>query len=182
MVMSREQRLELLQLARQAKAKKKAQRDAEKDANKEPVKRGRKKKVEVVDVVDEPMEVEPEPVINDDTNDDNFDIEPIKKTKPKGNRVKKEKEPVRSLDLNNDVDVDDNNTIIEEIVEIRKKPKKKIVKKIIYESDSEDEVQEVVVQNKPKKEPAAKVKKIAKPVPLEQPKEPEVKSINFFNC
>jgi len=178
--MSREQRLELLQLARQAKAKKKAQRDAEKDANKEPVKRGRKKKVEVVDVVDEPMEVEPEPVINDDTNDDNFDIEPIKKTKPK---VKKEKEPVRSLDLNNDVDVEDD-IMVEEIVEVRKKPKKKIVKKIIYESDSEDEVEEVVVQkNKPKKEPAAKVKKVAKPVPLEQPREPEVKSsINFFNC
>ena len=176
MPMTREERCELLKLAREAKAKKKLERDADK----EPVKRGRKKKVEVVD---EPMEVEAEPVINDDTNDDNFDIEPIKKTKPKGNRVKKEKEPVRTLELNNEVDVEDD-IMVEEIVEVRKKPKKKIVKKIIYESDSEDEVEEVVVQkNKPKKEPAAKVKKVAKPVPLEQPKEPEVKSsINFFNC
>jgi hypothetical protein len=174
MVMSKEQRCELLQLAREAKAKKKLERDADKPV----VKRGRKKKVEVVD---EPMQVEPETVINDDINDDDFVIEPIKKTKPK---VKKEKEPVRSLDLNNDVDVDDNNTIIEEIVEIRKKPKKKIVKKIIYESDSEDEVEEVVIQkNKPKKETAAKVKKVAKPVPLEAPKEVEVKpQFSFFNC
>ena len=172
--MTKEQRCELLKLAREAKAQKKLERDADKPV----VKRGRKKKEEV-DVVDEPMEVEPEPVINDDTNDDNFDIEPIKKTKPK---VKKEKEPVRSLDLNNDVDVDDNNTIIEEIVEIRKKPKKKIVKKIIYESDSNDELEEVVVENKPKKS-SAKVKKIAKPVPLEQPREPEVKpQFSFFNC
>jgi len=176
MVMSKEQRCELLQLAREAKAKKKLERDADKPV----VKRGRKKKEEV-EVVDEPMEVEAEPVINDDINDDDFVIEPIKKTKPK---VKKEKEPVRSLDLNNDVDVDDNNTIIEEIVEIRKKPKKKIVKKIIYESDSEDEVEEVVIQkNKPKKETAAKVKKVAKPVPLEAPKEVEVKpQFSFFNC
>jgi hypothetical protein len=176
MVMSKEQRCELLQLAREAKAKKKLERDADKPV----VKRGRKKKEEV-EVVDEPMEVEAETVINDDTIDDDFVIEPIKKTKPK---VKKEKEPVRSLDLNNDVDVDDNNTIIEEIVEIRKKPKKKIVKKIIYESDSEDEVEEVVIQkNKPKKETAAKVKKVAKPVPLEAPKEVEVKpQFSFFNC
>jgi hypothetical protein len=176
MPMTREQRIELLKLAREAKAQKKLEREQ----FKEPVKRGRKKKEEVV-VVDEPMQVEPETVINDDTIDDDFVIEPIKKTKPK---VKKEKEPVRSLDLNNDVDVDDNNTIIEEIVEIRKKPKKKIVKKIIYESDSEDEVEEVVIQkNKPKKETAAKVKKVAKPVPLEAPKEVEVKpQFSFFNC
>ncbi len=92
----------------------------------------------------------------------------------------KRQEPVRSLELNNDIDVEDD-VMVEEIVEVRKKPKKKIVKKIIYESDSEDEVEEVVVQNKPKKA-AAKVKKVAKPVPLEAPKDPEVKGFNFFNC
>ena len=176
MTMTREQRLELLKLARQAKADKKAQKDAEKDADKPVVKRGRKKKADV-EVVDEPMEVEAEPV-KEDTNDIDIDIEPIKKQKSK-----KAKEPVRTLELNNEVDVDDNNTIIEEVVEIRRKPKKKIIKKIIYESDSNDEVEEVIVQNKPKKEPTARVKKIAKPVPLEPPREPEVKSsINFFNC
>ena len=173
MPMTREERCELLKLAREAKAQKKLERDADKPV----VKRGRKKKVEVVD---EPMVVdEPEPV-KEDTNDIDIDIdidiEPIKKPK-----AKKAKEPVRTLELNNDVDVEDD-IMVEEVIEVRKKPKKKIIKKIIYESDSEDEVQEVVVQNKPKKEPAAKVKKIAKPVPLEQPKEPEVKSINFFNC
>lgn len=178
MPMTREERCELLKLAREAKAKKKLERDADK----EPVKRGRKKKAEVVD---EPMEVEAETVKEDtddiDMNDDDFVIEPVKK--PKSNRVKKEKEPVRTLELNNEVDVEDD-IMVEEVVEIRKKPKKKVVKKIIYESDSEDEVEEVVVQNnKPKKEPTAKVKKVAKPVPLEQPKEPEVKpQFSFFNC
>ena len=48
-------------------------------------------------------------------------------------------------------------------------------------STEKDEVEEVVVENKPKKA-AAKVKKVAKPVPLEAPKDPEVKGFNFFNC
>jgi len=169
--MTREERCELLKLARQAKADKKAQKDADKPV----VKRGRKKKEEV-EVVDEPMEVETETVISNDINDDDFVIEPVKKTK-----AKKAKEPVRSLEINNDVDIEDD-IMVEEIVEVRKKPKKKIIKKIIYESDSEDEVEEVVVENKPKKS-SAKVKKIAKPVPLEQPKEVEVKpQFSFFNC
>jgi hypothetical protein len=125
-------------------------------------------------VVEEP-EVEPEPVESEPEI-----VEPVKK--PRAARSKKApKEPVKTLELNNDIDVEDD-VMVEEIVEIRKKPKKKIVKKIIYESDSADEVEEVVVENKPKKA-TAKVKKIAKPVPLEAPKEVEVKpSFSFFNC
>lgn len=173
MPMTREERLELLKLAREAKAKKKLERDNEKPV----VKRGRKKKdVEepMEAVVEEPekMEVEPEP----EPEADDFDlvIQPVeKKTRAK----KPPKEPVRSLELEMP---DDEPEIIYE-TEIRKKPKKKIVKKIIYESDSDDDVEEVVVENKPKKA-SAKVKKVAKPVPLEAPKEPEVKGFNFFNC
>ena len=186
MPMTRDQRIELLKLAREAKAKKKLERDAEKPA----VKRGRKAKevtieepmesvveepvVEEITVVEQPkVEAEPEPEADD------FDlvIQPVEKK----TRAKKVKEPVRSLELNNDVDVEDD-VMVEEIVEIRKKPKKKIIKKIIYESDSDDDVEEVVVENKPKKAAAAKVKKVAKPVPLEAPKEPKVKSFSFFNC
>ena len=178
MPMTREQRIELLKLARDAKAKKKLERDAG-GGDKPVAKRSTKKKKDVEEpmeaVVEEPeqMEVEPE-----------AEPEPVVEPKKKlAARSKKSavKEPVKTLELNNDIDVEDD-VMVEEIVEIRKKPKKKIVKKIIYESDSADEVEEVVVQSKPKKAPAAKVKKIAKPVPLEAPKEPEVKGFNFFNC
>ena len=181
MTMTREQRLELLKLAREAKAKKKEERDAG-GGDKPVVKRSRKPKEVAIEepmeaVVEEPeqMEVEPEA--------DDFDIviQPAEKKKLAARSKKSAvKEPVKTLELNNDIDVEDD-VMVEEIVEIRKKPKKKIVKKIIYESDSADEVEEVVVQNKPKKA-AAKVKKVTKPVPLEAPKEPEVKGFNFFNC
>ena len=181
MPMTREQRIELLKLAREAKAKKKLERDAG-GGDKPVAKRSTKKKKDVEEpmeaVVEEPeqMEVEPEA--------DDFDIviQPAEKKKLAARSKKSAvKEPVKTLELNNDIDVEDD-VMVEEIVEIRKKPKKKIVKKIIYESDSADEVEEVVVQNKPKKA-AAKVKKIAKPVPLEAPKEVEVKpSFSFFNC
>ena len=181
MPMTREERLELLKLAREAKAKKKLERDSD-GGDKPVVKRSRKPKLSsdiepmeavvedpVVEEVAEPIESEPEIV------------EPVKK--PRAARSKKApKEPVRSLELNNNIDVEDD-VMVEEIVEVRKKPKKKVIKKIIYESCSEDEVEEVVVENKPKKVSAAKVKKIAKPVPLEAPKEVEVKpSFSFFNC
>jgi hypothetical protein len=180
MPMTREQRIELLKLAREAKAKKKLERDAG-GGDKPVAKRSTKKKKDVEEpmeaVVEEPeqMEVEPEA--------DDFDIviQPAEKKKLAARSKKSAvKEPVKTLELNNDIDVEDD-VMVEEIVEIRKKPKKKIVKKIIYESDSADEVEEVVVQNKPKKA-AAKVKKVTKPVPLEAPKEPEVKGFNFFNC
>jgi hypothetical protein len=176
--MTREQRIELLALAREAKAKKKLERDADKPV----AKRGRKPK-EVS--IEEPMEAvveQPEPEPEPEPEDDDFDIviQPTQK-KTRAKKLSSPKEPVRSLELNNDVDVEDD-VMVEEIIEVRKKPKKKIVKKIIYESDSEDEVEEVVVENKPKKAAAAKVKKVTKPVPLHAPKEPEVKAFSFFNC
>lgn len=174
MPMTREERLELLKLAREAKAKKKLERDSG-GGDKPVVKRSRKKKEVAIEepmeaVVEEP-EVEPEPVESEPEI-----VEPVKKPRAK----KAPKEPVRSLELEMP---DDEPEIIYE-TEIRKKPKKKIVKKIIYESDSEDDVEEVVVESKTKKA-VAKVKKVAKPVPLEAPKEPEVpqvKGFNFFNC
>jgi hypothetical protein len=179
--MTREQRIELLKLAREAKAKKKLERDSD-GGDKPVVKRSRKPKlssdIEPMEAVVEQPEPEPEP----EPEDDDFDIviQPTQK-KTRAKKLSSPKEPVRSLELNNDVDVEDD-VMVEEIIEVRKKPKKKIVKKIIYESDSEDEVEEVVVENKPKKAAAAKVKKVTKPVPLHAPKEPEVKAFSFFNC
>ena len=175
MPMTREQRIELLALAREAKAKKKLERDADKPV----AKRGRKPK-EVS--IEEPMEAvveQPEPEPEPEPEDDDFDIviQPTQK-KTRAKKLSSPKEPVRSLELEMPADEPD---IIYE-TEIRKKPKKKIVKKIIYESDSEDDIEEVVVENKPKKAAAAKVKKVTKPVPLHAPKEPEVKAFSFFNC
>ena len=178
MPMTKEQRCELLKLAREAKAKKKIDRDEAKPV----VKRGRKKKEDIKesDINPEPVEeqekvvednVVAEPVIEEEVKD------PVKKVKSK-----KIKDPVNTLTLEMP---DDQPDIIYE-TEIRRRPKKKIVKKIIYEDDSDDSVEEVIVDNRKKK---ASVKEVKKPVKLneieKQPEPEPVKkesSFNFFNC
>ena len=157
--MTREQRCELLALAREAKAAKKLERDADKPI----LKRGRKPKQEA-EVIEEPVVEKPEPVVEESEPEP----EPVKKP-----RAKKAKETERSLVLEMP---DDEPEIIYE-TEYRKRPKKKIVKKIIYEDDSDDEVEEVIIDNRKKKsiQKPAQVKKILEPVPLEAPKEPDVK-------
>ena len=176
MTMTKEQRCELLKLAREAKAKKKIVRDEAKPV----VKRGRKKKTEDIiepDINPDPVE-EQEKVVEDNVVEDNVVVEdPVKKVKPK-----KIKEPVNTLTLEMP---DDQPDIIYE-TEIRRRPKKKIVKKIIYEDDSDDSVEEVIVDNRKKK---ASVKEVKKPVKLneieKQPEPEPVKkesSFNFFNC
>jgi len=171
MPMTREERCELLKLAREAKIKKKIERDEAKPV----VKRGPKKK-EVIAEPDINPEPEPEqeadveePVVEEQVKD------PVKKPK-------KVKEPVNTLTLEMP---DDQPDIIYE-TEIRRRPKKKIVKKIIYEDDSDDSVEEVIVDNRKKK---ASVKEVKKPVKLneieKQPEPEPVKkesSFNFFNC
>lgn len=179
MTMTREQRIELLKLAREAKAKKKLERDSG-GGDKPVVKRSRKPK-EVA--IEEPMEAvveepEVEEVVEPVESEPEI-VEPVKK--PRAARSKKSavKEPVKTLELEMP---DDEPEIIYE-TEIRKKPKKKIVKKIIYESDSSDDVEEVIVEKPKRASAAAKAKKVAKPVPLEAPKEVEVKpQFSFFNC
>jgi len=176
MTMTKEQRCELLKLAREAKAKKKIVRDEAKPV----VKRGRKKKTEDIiepDINPDPVE-EQEKVVEDNVVEDNVVVEdPVKKPKPK-----KIKDPVNTLTLEMP---DDQPDIIYE-TEIRRRPKKKIVKKIIYEDDSDDSVEEVIVDNRKKK---ASVKEVKKPVKLneieKQPEPEPVKkesSFNFFNC
>jgi hypothetical protein len=176
-MLTKEQRIELLKLAREAKAKKKIERDGAKPV----VKRGRKKKEDISvkeDINPEPVVEEPvveEPVVEEPVVED-----PVKKPKPK-----KIKDPVNTLTLEMP---DDQPDIIYE-TEIRKKPKKKIIKKIIYEDDSDDEIEEVIVDNRKKKT----VKEVKKPVKLNENKneniitEPEpvkekVCPFNFFNC
>jgi len=174
-MLTKEQRIELLKLAREAKAKKKIERDGAKPV----VKRGPKKKEVIVepDINPDPVE-EQEKVVEDNVVEDNVVVEdPVKKPKPK-----KIKDPVNTLTLEMP---DDQPDIIYE-TEIRRRPKKKIVKKIIYEDDSDDSVEEVIVDNRKKK---ASVKEVKKPVKLneieKQPEPEPVKkesSFNFFNC
>ena len=178
MPMTREERCELLKLAREAKIKKKIERDEAKPV----VKRGRKKKTEDIiepDINPDPVE-EQEKVVEDNVVEDNVVVEdPVKKVKPK-----KIKEPVNTLTLEMP---DDQPDVIYE-TEIRKKPKKKIIKRIVYEDDSDDSIEEVIVDNRKKKT----VKEVKKPVKLNENKneniitEPEsVKKeplLNFFNC
>jgi len=176
MTMTKEQRCELLKLAREAKAKKKIVRDEAKPV----VKRGRKKKTEDIiepDINPDPVE-EQEKVVEDNVVEDNVVVEdPVKKVKPK-----KIKEPVNTLTLEMP---DDQPDVIYE-TEIRRRPKKKIVKKIIYEDNSDDEIEEEIIDNRKKK---SEVKKIVKPVKLneieKQPEPDPVKKespFNFFNC
>jgi len=154
MPLTKEQRLELLARAREAKK----QKAAEKGAVSKPKK---------ADIVEPELEIDIE----------QFEPEPVKKVRKP--RVKKE--PVKTLELKDDVKVDTvddvvDDTIVEEVVEVRKKPKKKIVKKIVYESASEEDVEEIVeVKSKPKQPRAVK---------LEKPREVDITQstpqFNFF--
>ena len=185
MVMTKEQRVELLKLAREAKAKKKIERDADKP---KPVMGRPKKQKETVEdtfepPVEEPVEVdEPKMKVNDDEIDSILDkgkIEPKRRLRDRGRslelRLKEKQEPKVQMKE------DDEEEVQEEII-YKKKPKKKILRKIIYEESTDDEVEEVVIDNRKKKqvEKPAKVKEVTKPVQLSAPKEPEVKSFNFF--
>ena len=177
MPMTKEQRIELLKLAREAKAKKKVERDEAKPE----VKRGRKKKEVIAepDINPEPVEeqekvvednVVAEPVIEEEVKD------PVKKVKSK-----KIKEPVNTLTL--ELPTEQPDVIYE--TEIRRRPKKKIVKRIVYEDDSDDSIEEEIIDNRKKKT----VKEVKKPVKLneieKQPEPDPVKKeslFNFFNC
>ena len=174
-MLTKEQRCELLKLAREAKAKKKIVRDEAKPV----VKRGRKKKTEDIiepDINPDPVE-EQEKVVEDNVVEDNVVVEdPVKKVKPK-----KIKENVNTLTLEMP---DDQPDVIYE-TEIRRRPKKKIVKRIVYEDDSDDSIEEEIIDNRKKKT----VKEVKKPVKLneieKQPEPEPVKkesSFNFFNC
>jgi hypothetical protein len=184
MTMTREQRVELLKLARDAKARKKQERDAEKP---KPVMGRPKKKKE--EETFEPPEEEPKEDVKMKVSDDEIDK---LLDKPKTRLTYKERSQNRSLDLKLQEqkkepkkEQDDDDEEIQEEIIYKKKPKKKILRKIIYEESTDDEIEEVVIDNRKNKpvQKEAKVKKVSKPVPLNAPKDPEIKSgFNFFKC
>lgn len=167
MVMTTQDRIELLKKAREAKAKKKQEADALKPI---PVKGRPKKQVESVgktlDLVDK-LDIADEEI-------DDIIHEPIKV--PKRTSKKKEVEPEQELEPE----------IVEEIqVKRIRKPKKRIVRKIIkeqYDSDSTDVSYEEVVYSAPKhrpKQPRPKNVEISKEEPTPRPPEPEVRKSAF---
>jgi hypothetical protein len=158
MVLTHEQRLELLEKARAVKASKKAERDAEK-----PIpKKGRPPKTKSLDLGD----------VADETNVEEL-TEDIKNMKVK-------EEPVQEPELPKEEEEDVE--IIEEIVKKKKKPKKKIIRRYIEpSSDSETEIiEEFIKKKKTPKQP--KISPRYEPYSREEP-EPvrlEPPTLNLF--
>lgn len=127
MVLTKEQRIELLEKARAVKASKKAERDAEK-----PIpKKGRpKKETKSLDLGD----------VADETNVEEM-AEDIKNMNIK-------EEPVQEPELPKEEEEEDVE-IIEEVIKKKKKPKKKIIRRYIEpSSDSEQEIIEEFIKKK----------------------------------
>jgi hypothetical protein len=164
MVMTHEKRLELLQLARQAKTKKRTGAVSKIKQKAEPEK-----------VVDKAV-VEP---VEDKPVEDKTIAEPVKTRKPRA-----KKEPVKTLTIEPEPEQTNNDDITDDVIveikeEFRKKPKKKIVKKIVYVSDSEDEIVEELVKTKPKKTIQSVKQKVDKTKP-ETNKLNDINSGNIF--
>lgn len=162
--MTKEDRIELLKLAREAKKAKSEQRKAMLP----PVVKGRPRKIKEQEPEQLEQDVEKLKIPDDDV--DELLKEPVK--------VKKE--PKKSLVL----DIPEPEVVYEEV--IKKKPKKKIVRKIIYEDDSEDEVEEEVIDKRTKNKQTIEPKKVIKPQspsPPPEPKQTEMPKsyLGFFN-
>ena len=157
MVLTKEQRIELLEKARAVKASKKAERDAEKP---KPVKGRPKKQTKTLNLDD----------VADETNVEEI-TEDIKNME-----INKVEEPTKQMKLKTEQEQEqDDVQIIEEIVKKPKKKKKIIRRYIEPSSDSEEEVVEEYIKAKKKlKEPKAPryhpySKEQPEPVQLTQP-------------
>ena len=137
MVLTKEQRIELLEKARAVKASKKAERDAEKP---KPVKGRPKKETKTLNLDD----------VADETNVEEI-TEDIKNME-----INKVEEPIPESELPKQEQEQDDVQIIEEVVKKPKKKKKIIRRYIEPSSDSEEEVVEEYIKAKKKlKEPKA---------------------------
>ena len=186
MVLTYEQRIALLAKAREAKKAKKEQADALKPV---PVK-GRPKKVTNKNVtldlveappasadVDDSLEIKDEE-IKDMIKPSEQEIEEIKKIENTGNASAISKRT--SKKKQSQIEPETEPEIIEE-VEIRKvkKPKKRIIRKIIkeqYDSESTEEEYEEVVYQAPKRSQKKKIQQATEYTPPKEHKEPEIKT------
>ena len=182
MAMTHEERLQLLKMAREAKAKKRQERLD----NEPPKSKGRPKKMPEP-VVEEPVE---EPV---EEVEEVVEEPPKPKAKPKAKKVLNAPNvPQKSLTLPvaEKLNADDDMEVVQDVIteyqtQVIKKPKKKIVKKIVYESDSEDEIVEEI-EYKPSKPKKVVKKEPPKEAQREPPRDMKVNSPTsvanmFFN-
>jgi len=162
MVLSKEDRIQLLEKARAVKASKKAERDREK-----PIpKKGRppKKATKTLNLDDVADETNVEEVANDLKNMD------IKADDIKADDIKEEPTKEKT-ELQEDKQEQDDVQIIEEVVKKPKKKKKIIRRYIEPSSSSEEEVVEeyIKAKKKPKEPKAPKISPRYHPYSKEQP-------------
>lgn len=173
MPQSYQDKIELLKKAREAK---KAKYDAikqEKIDNPPPKGRPRKETKKTLDIT-ESAEIQDEEIdeIIENVEDKIIPNIPKRTSKKLQSQIEPEPEP----------------EIVEE-VEVRKikKPKRRIVRKIIkeqYDSESTEEEIEEVIYKPPKYKSKARVKEVEKPPELPEPREPEIRqskpTLNIF--
>jgi hypothetical protein len=152
MVLTKEDRIALLEKARAVKASKKAERDAEKIPPKKgrpPAKKPQSKILDLGEVADETnVEELAEDIKNMQVNKKEPAIEP--------ERPQQEQEEEQEVE------------IIEEIIKKKKKPKKKIIRRYIEPSSSEDE-QEIIEEFIKKKPKQPKISPRYEPYAREEP-------------
>jgi hypothetical protein len=180
MPLTTEQRIELLKKAREAKAKKKEERDALKPT---PVKGRPKKTLDITEPVEATKAADEE--IEEIIENVEEKIMPSGRsegTKPKPNI------PKRTTKKKETEEAEEEPEIVEQ-VEVRKikKPKRRIVRKIIkeqYDSESTEEEIEEVIYKPPKHKSKAKVKEVEMPREQTPPREPEIRqsrpTLNIF--
>ena len=176
--MSMQDRIELLKKAREVKKAKQEERKAEKEANPPP--RGRRPKPKPEERT---LDLNDNNQVKDEELDDILKPEPKSEPEPKTFKRTSKKQNVVPEQVQEP-------EIIEQVETRRiKKPKKRIVRKIIkeqYDSESTEEEYEEVIYQAPKHRPRqAKPKEVEKPTPPTPPREPEVTkeskpSLNIF--
>ena len=154
MVLTKEDRIALLEKARAVKASKKAERDKEKPI---PVKGRPKKKPEskILDLGDVEDQTNVEEIVEDIKNMQVKEVE--EPTNTETELPQQEQEEEQEVE------------IVEEIIKRKKKPKKKIIRRYIEpsSSDEEQEIIEEFIKKKPKAKP--KISPRYEPYAREQP-------------
>jgi hypothetical protein len=151
MVLTKEDRIALLEKARAVKASKKAERDAEKPIPKKgrpPAKKPESKVLDLGDVADETNVEE----ITEDIK--NMEINKVEEPTNKETELQEEEQEIE---------------IVEEVVKKKKKPKKKIIRRYIEPSSSEDETEIIEEFIKKKSKPKSKLSPRYEPYAREEP-------------
>jgi len=166
MVLTKEERIELLEKARAVKASKKAERDAIKPIPKKGRPKKETKTLNLDDVADETNVEE----ITEDIK--NMEINKVEAPIPETELPKQEEQEQEQDDVQ----------IIEEVVKKPKKKKKIIRRYIEPSSDSEEEVVEeyIKAKKKPKEPKAPRYHPYSKEQPLPQPIQLTPPSLNLF--